>query len=86
MQIWVIDENGQIELDNITRKAAWQAKQITQEISFQTLNMPHHTTGDILDLRHPEARGIVVESAWSMTLKAGAKMTHKVKRLVSLSE
>lgn len=78
--------SGQIELDNITRKAAWQAKQITQEISFQTLNMPHHTTGDILDLRHPEARGIVVESAWSMTLKAGAKMTHKVKRLVSLSE
>ena len=78
--------SGQIELDNIARKAAWQAKQITQEISFQTLNMPHHTTGDILDLRHPEARGIVVENAWSMSLKAGAKMTHKVKRLVSLSE
>lgn len=83
----VLDNVGsQAELDNLTRKAAFEAKQITQEITFNTLNMPHHTAGDILDLRHEEAKGIVVEQEWTMNLKAGARMSHKVKRLVVLNE
>lgn len=77
---------GQVELDNLTRKEAWKAKQISQEITFETLNMPNHSIGDILDLRHPNATGVVVESAWAMPLRAGARMTHKVKRLVNLNE
>jgi hypothetical protein len=77
---------SQEELDNLTRKAAFYAKQITQEISFYTLNMPHHGSENILDLRHHSAKGIVVERAWTMTLKAGAQMEHKAKRLVNLND
>lgn len=77
---------SQIELDNITRKAAFNAKQITQEISFKTVNMPHHESGDILDLRHEELRGIFVEQSYSIQLKAGSSMIHKAKRLVNLNE
>lgn len=77
---------GQVELDNLTRKEAWKAKQISQEVTFHTLNMPNHSVGDVLDLRHPHATGIVVESEWKMQLKAGSKMVHKVKRLVNLNE
>lgn len=77
---------GQIELNNLAKKEAWFAKQLTEEISFQTLNMPNHTIGDVLELKHPNATGIVVENEWTMQLKSGSKMTHKVKRLVNLNE
>lgn len=77
---------SQEELDNYTRKEAWRVKQVTEEISFSTLNMPHHEGSEILELRHPEASGIVVEFGWSMNLKSGARMKHKAKRLVSLND
>lgn len=77
---------GQIELDNLTRKAAFQAKQITQEVSFNTANMPHHEVSDILDIRKHDLTGIFVEQGYSIQLKAGATMTHRVKRLVNLIE
>lgn len=77
---------SQIELDNITRKAAFNAKQITQEVTFSTANMPHHEVGDILDLRKVELKGIFVEQGYTITLKSGALMDHKVKRLVNLIE
>nr|DAT14957.1 MAG TPA: protein of unknown function (DUF5048) [Caudoviricetes sp.]DAY98481.1 MAG TPA: protein of unknown function (DUF5048) [Caudoviricetes sp.] len=77
---------SQVELDNLTRKAAWRAKQISQDVVFGTLNMPHHEIGDILDLRSSSVNGIFVENGWSMQLKAGAVMQHKVKRLVRLDD
>ena len=77
---------SQEELDNLTLKAAWNAKQVTQDVVFNTLNMPHHEIGDILDLRHKHARGIFVESGWDIELKAGATMRHRVKRLVNLND
>lgn len=75
---------NQIELDNLTRKAAFNASQIYQEVDFITVNMPHHEIGDILDLRHNMLKGIFVEQGYEMPLKAGGQMTHKVKRLVNL--
>lgn len=77
---------SQIELDNLTRKAAFNTKQITQDVVFTTLNMPHHEINDILDLRHGALNGIFVESGWNVDLKAGSKMSHRAKRLVRLDD
>lgn len=75
---------NQIELDNLVRKLAFNAVQVEQEVTFETLNMPTHTVNDILDLRHKDLIGIFVEQSYSITLKAGAKMQHVCKRLVRL--
>lgn len=75
---------SQLELDNLTRKAAFKANQVEQEVIFSTLNMPHHSVNDILELRHDEVSGIFVEKSYTITLKAGALMEHTVERLVRL--
>lgn len=75
---------GQVELDALTRRAAFNAAQVTKTINAQTLNMPHHTANNVLDIRTPSGGRIYVEHAWTMELKAGSTMTHKIKRLVSL--
>ena len=38
-----------MELDNLVRKLAFNAVQVEQEVTFETLNMPTHTVNDILD-------------------------------------
>lgn len=75
---------NQIELDNIVRKLAFNSVQVEQEVSFNTLNMPAHGIKDILDLRHKELKGIFIEQSYTIQLKAGATMQHKIKRLVRL--
>lgn len=75
---------NQVELDNLVRKLAFNAVQVEQEVTFETLNMPTHTVNDVLDLRHKDLRGIFVEQSYIITLKAGAKMKHVCKRLVRL--
>ncbi len=76
---------NQAELDNLTRKAAFNANQIYQEVTFYTLNMPHHEAYDILDLRADSLNGIFVEQHFNIKLESGALMTHRVKRLVTLN-
>lgn len=76
---------NQEELDNLTRKAAFNANQIYQEVAFYTLNMPHHEAYDILDLRAGSLNGIFVEQHFNIKLKEGALMTHRAKRLVTLN-
>lgn len=75
---------NQVELDNLVRKLAFNAVQVEQEVTFETLNMPTHSINDILDLRHKDLQGIFIEQRYSITLRAGAKMTHVCKRLVRL--
>lgn len=75
---------NQLELDNLTRKAAFNASQVYEEVTFSTLIMPQHEVLDILDLRHDTLKGIFVEQSYRYNLKAGAIMSHDVKRLVSI--
>lgn len=76
---------NQIELDNLTRKAAFNANQIYEEVTFYTLNMPHHESYDILDLRSEHLNGIFIEQHFNIKLESGSLMTHRVKRLVTLN-
>lgn len=75
---------NQEELDNLVRKLAFNSVQVEQEIAFETLNMPNHSTNDIIDLRSDSVNGIFIEKSYSMQLKSGSKMNHTCKRLVRL--
>lgn len=81
-----------IRLDNIASQAALQeyvdnvklrgmASQET--VTWATANMPHEV-GEIIILQHPHLQGVFEETAWEMTLQAGAEMQHTGKRVIYL--
>lgn len=72
---------SQEELDAYIRRIAFQAAQVYEEVSFETLNMPLHEAREILYLRHPQAQGIYEETRWSMDLDSG-RMSHTARKLV----
>lgn len=81
-----------IRLDNIASQAALQeyvdnvkfrgmASQET--VTWATANIPHEV-GEIIILQHPHLQGVFEETAFEMTLQAGAEMRHTGKRVVYL--
>lgn len=52
-----------------------------QEVEFETALMPMHSIEDTLVLKYPQIgiEGKFIEEGWSMNLKAGAKMLHRVR-------
>lgn len=72
------------ELDGIATKLLFEQRQITQDVTFNTLINPIHGIGDILQIWSPEFEGVVLESKWSIPLKAGSLMSHTAKRIVDI--
>lgn len=81
-----------IRLDNIASQTALQeyvdnvkfrGMASTETVTWATANMPHEV-GEIIILQHPHLQGVFEETAWSMTLQAGAEMRHTGKRVVYL--
>lgn len=72
------------ELDGIATKLLFKHRQITQDVTFNTLINPVHSVGDILQILSPEFEGVVLESKWTIPLKAGSLMTHIARRIVDI--
>ena len=81
------------KLDNIASQAALQdyidrikfeSMLATETVVFKTATNPTHTVGNTLALNHPRLQGIFAETEWSMSLAAGAEMTHKARRVMYL--
>ena len=72
------------ELDGIATKLLFEQRQITQDVTFSTLINPIHGIGDVLQIWSPEFEGVVLESKWSIPLKAGSLMSHTAKRIVDI--
>lgn len=79
------------KVDNIASQAALQeyadnlrndSLLSTESVEFYTAINPVHSVHDVLVLQHPDIEGVFLETSWSMTLKAGEKMTHKAKRVL----
>ena len=76
------DAADQASLDAEVRKAAFEASQVYESISFSTVNMPFHGERDIVTVVH-SGLGIssdYAERAWEMDLTVGGQMTHTLKR------
>ncbi len=71
-------------LEQTVRRIAEERTRAYETISLSTAAMPHHESGDCLDIDIPLVGGRFIETAWTLTLKAGAGMTHTAERMVSL--
>lgn len=76
--------SSQDELDKYIRRIAFEGSQVYQRISFETLVMPEHEAGTVLEIHHPDFSGVFREYGWSMDLTAGGSMQHEVRRLMAI--
>jgi len=80
------DAADQTTIDAKAERLAFSASQIFENIEFSTALMPMHSNADVVGLAIP---GLAIdakysEHTWDMPLEAGAKMTHTVRRVVSI--
>ncbi len=79
----VKDIADQTTLDAYTRRAAIDGSRVFEDFTFATTLMPHHTDMDCLYLYHKDfSSDVVIETGWSMDLKAGGDMTHNARKVV----
>ena len=70
----------------ISRKA-FEASQVYEAIEFSTALMPIHSGNDVYTIMYDPMglNGQYAEVSWDMDLVAGAKMTHRARRVISLT-
>lgn len=82
----VSDVASQTVLDSLVRRAALTASQVTETISFDTLNMPGHGYRNCLRVtcEDLEIDDKYIEYAWEMELSPGGKMHHSCNKAVMI--
>jgi hypothetical protein len=82
----VTDIADQQSLDAYVQRIAFEASQVYGKLTFETALNPLHDYMDVLQIEY-SALGIndkYVETGWTMPLKAGARMKHEVRKVVSI--
>lgn len=81
----VKDVSTQEALDSLTRRAAITKSQVTESLTFSTVNMPGHGYKNCIHVRCEDADidNKYIEYAWSMELVVGGKMTHQCYKAVN---
>lgn len=78
-------------VDNIADQAALDeyASRIINDLMFasetatvQTANLPDFGYKDIVEIQHPSMQGLYIDTAWELTLGAGNRMKHTLRRSV----
>lgn len=82
-------EQEAVDLATLQDKAyrlAFEASQIYEAIPFETGLMPIHSGNDVYRLRYPTlaVNAKYAEQTWSLELKAGSKMKHRARRVVTI--
>ncbi|WP_053957170.1 hypothetical protein [Inediibacterium massiliense] len=80
------DIASQSDLDDLTRRDAYNASQVYGHVTFETAIMPFHEYLDCLYLRYNRL-GIndkYIETSWEIDCKAGSKMRHTVRKVVNI--
>lgn len=80
------DAADQLTLDSKVARLAFESSQIYEAIEFETGIMPIHSGNDVYNLIYdPLAiNGQFSEHTWSLEFKAGAKMKHRARRVVTV--
>jgi hypothetical protein len=80
------DAVDQASLDAKVARLAFEASQIYEAIPFSSALMPIHSGNDVYRLRLPAlaVNAKYAEQSWDMELRAGAKMNHRARRVVSV--
>jgi hypothetical protein len=80
------DAADQATLDAKAARLAFEASQVYEAIGFETGLMPIHSGNDVYRIRFSPLAvdAKYVELSWSVELRAGAAMSHRVRRAVSV--
>lgn len=81
-----VEAADQLSLDAMASRVAFEASQVYESIQFETGIMPHHSDANVLGFTF-DGLGIdgkFSETSWEMDLQIGARMTHSVRRVVSV--
>lgn len=82
----VTDIADQQSLDAYVQRIAFEASQVYGKVTFETAINPLHDYMDVLELDYSPLgiKGKYSETSWTMPLKAGARMKHEVRKVVSI--
>jgi hypothetical protein len=82
----VTDIAAQQSLDAYVQRIAFETSQVYGKITFETAINPLHDYMDVLQLEYSPLgiKDKYVETGWTMPLKAGARMKHEVRKVVSI--
>lgn len=82
----VDDIADQAALNAYVERIAFEASQVYGRIKFNTPIMPFHEYYDVIKLRYRDLDidGTFAEVNWTIPLKAGAEMTHEVRKVVTV--
>lgn len=75
----------QASLDALARRYAQEASQVLEIIEVDTRLMPNHSDRDVIRFRSSQLgvpSSLFAEHEWSMELVAGAKMRHRLRKIV----
>jgi len=80
------DAADQATLDAKVARLAFEASQVFENITFVTAAMPLHSNADVINLEVAELGidGKYSEHTWELPLETGARMSHTVRRVVSV--
>lgn len=83
----VQDVPDQATLDALTERVAFASSQVYEAIEFETAFMPIHSGNDVYRLTYRDLSidAVYGEHKWACDLQAGATMTHRARRVVSLA-
>lgn len=81
----VHDIASQADLDAYTIKAAAEAMQAVETLTFSTINMPGHGYRDCMLVKIDQygIEGKYVETGWEMSLTSNGTMKHKCERVIT---
>lgn len=80
------DAADQATLEARAQRIAFEASQVYEQVEFETAIMPMHSDMDCLTLEFT-ALGIAdkyVETGWEFDLQAGARMRHRIRKVVNV--
>ncbi len=81
-----VDAADQTTLDAIVARYAFEASQVFENVRLSTAIMPFHSNADVVALNVPGLAldGKYSEHSWSFDLEVGARMSHVVRRVVTV--
>lgn len=82
----VTDIADQQSLDAYVQRIAFEASQVYGKLTFETALNPLHDYSDVLQIEYSPLgiSGKYVETSWTMSLKAGARMKHEVRKIINI--
>lgn len=82
-QVFIVDNiASEQDLQDYVNKLRNESIQMSEFVSIETAAMPNHNVGDVIAISHPQLSGIFREVSWTLALKSGNYMQHKLQRVV----